>query len=91
MRVRILRALDGRQATAEQLAEHLGAPLPAVRGQISVLYRAGVLCRVDDGGRPTYELADWPSLWLVEQLARRLRLRASEDGPSGSEESPACR
>ncbi|MET0601520.1 MAG: winged helix-turn-helix domain-containing protein [Baekduia sp.] len=45
MRVRILRALDGRQATAEQLAEHLGAPLPAIRGQISVLYRAGVLCR----------------------------------------------
>jgi DNA-binding transcriptional ArsR family regulator len=91
MRVRILRALDGRQATAEQLAEHLCAPLPAIRGQIAVLYRAGVLCRVDEGGRPTYELADWPSLWLVEQLARRLRLRASEDGPSGSEEQPACR
>jgi DNA-binding transcriptional ArsR family regulator len=91
MRLRIVRVLDGRQATAEQLAEHLGEQLPAIRGQISVLYRAGVLCRVDEGGRPTYELADWPSLWLVEQLARRLRLRAGEDGPSDSEESPACR
>jgi hypothetical protein len=52
--------------------------------------------RVDDGtGRPTYELADWPSLWLVEQLAYRLRLRAIEDGDlapdHGDEESPACR
>lgn len=91
MRLRIVRVLDGRQATAEQLAEYLGEQLPAIRGQISVLYRTGVLCRVDEGGRPTYELADWPSLWLVEQLARRLRLRASEDVLSDSEESPACR
>jgi DNA-binding transcriptional ArsR family regulator len=91
MRLRIVRVLDGRQATAEQLAEHLGEQLPAIRRQIFVLYRVGVLCRVDEGGRPTYELADWPSLWLVEQLACRLRLRAGEDGPSDSEESQVCR
>jgi DNA-binding transcriptional ArsR family regulator len=91
MRLRIVRVLDGRQATAEQLAEHLDEQLPAIRGHISVLYRAGVLCRVDEGGRPTYELADWPSLWLVEQFARRLRLRAIEDEPDGSEEPSSCR
>jgi DNA-binding transcriptional ArsR family regulator len=90
MRLRIMRALDGRQASADQLAEVLGEQVAAVRAHLSVLYRAGVVRRVDDGGHPTYELADWPSLWLVEQLAYRLRLRAIEDcdEPEGS---PACR
>jgi DNA-binding transcriptional ArsR family regulator len=95
MRLRIMRALDGRQATADQLAEVLGEQVGTVRAHLSVLYRAGVVRRADDGGRPTYELADWPSLWLVEQLAYRLRLRAIEDGDvapgHGDEESPACR
>jgi DNA-binding transcriptional ArsR family regulator len=94
MRLRIMRALDGRQATADQLAEVLGEQVGAVRAHLSVLYRAGVVRRVDDGGRPTYELADWPSLWLVEQLAYRLRLRALEDTATDcdeAEESPACR
>jgi DNA-binding transcriptional ArsR family regulator len=90
MRLRIMRALDGRPSTADQLAQDLGEQLGAVRAHLSVLYRAGVVRRVDDGGRPAYELADWPSLWLVEQLAYRLRLRAIEDGDQ-TEESPACR
>jgi DNA-binding transcriptional ArsR family regulator len=91
MRLRIMRALDGRQANADQLAEALGEQVGAIRAHLAVLYRAGVVRRVDDeGGRPTYELADWPSLWLVEQLAYRLRLRAMEDGEE-TEESPACR
>lgn len=91
MRLRIMRALDGRQANADQLAEALGEQVGAVRAHLAVLYRVGVVRRVDDGaGRPTYELADWPSLWLVEQLAYRLRLRAIEDGDQ-TEESPACR
>jgi DNA-binding transcriptional ArsR family regulator len=95
MRLRIMRALDGRQSAAEQLAEVLGEQVGAVRAHLAVLYRAGVVRRVDDGGRPTYELADWPSLWLVEQLAYRQRLRAIEDGDhapdQGDEGSPACR
>jgi DNA-binding transcriptional ArsR family regulator len=86
-RLRIMRALDGRRATVDQLAEFLGEPVRAVRAQATVLYRAGVLCRVDDGGPPIYELADWPSLWLVEQLTRRLRQRAQA---SSSEEQGAC-
>jgi DNA-binding transcriptional ArsR family regulator len=95
MRLRIMRALDGRPATADQLAEVLDEQVGAVRAHMAVLYRAGVVRRADDGGHPTYELADWPSLWLVEQLAYRLRLRAIEDGDlapdHGDEESPACR
>jgi DNA-binding transcriptional ArsR family regulator len=90
MRLRIMRALDGRPSTADQLATELDEQLGAVRAHLSVLYRAGVVRRVDNGGRPTYELADWPSLWLVEQLAYRLRLRAVEDGGE-TEGREACR
>jgi DNA-binding transcriptional ArsR family regulator len=96
-RLRLMRALDGRPATADQLAESLGEQAGAIRAHLSVLYRAGVVRRVDEegGGRPAYELADWPSLWLVEQLAYRLRLRAIEDGDlgpdQGDEGSPVCR
>jgi DNA-binding transcriptional ArsR family regulator len=94
MRLRIIRALDGRPSTTDQLAQDLGEQAGTVRAHLSVLYRAGVVRRVDDSGRPIYELADWPSLWLVEQLAYRLRLRAHEDAAPDSdevEESPACR
>jgi DNA-binding transcriptional ArsR family regulator len=90
MRLRLMRALDRRQATADHLAADLGEQVGAIRTHLAVLYRAGVVRRVDDDGRPTYELADWPSLWLVEQLAYRLRLHAIEDGDE-TEESPTCR
>lgn len=92
-RLRLMGALDGRPGTADGLAEELGEPAGAVRAHLSVLYRAGVVRRVDDGGPATYELADWPSLWMVEQLAYRLRQRALEDADSGArdKESVACR
>jgi DNA-binding transcriptional ArsR family regulator len=92
-RLRLMRALDGRHATAEQLAAHLDEPLGAVRAHLGVLYRGGVVCRVDDGGPPTYALADWPSLWLVERLAHRLRAQAIEDAPPAcddAEEASSC-
>jgi DNA-binding transcriptional ArsR family regulator len=79
MRLRIMGALNGRPASADRLAEQFGVKVGVVRSHLGVLYRAGVVRRVDDGGRPTFELADWPSMWLVEQLAYRLRLRALED------------
>jgi DNA-binding transcriptional ArsR family regulator len=93
LRLRILGALDGRPASADDLAEQFGETAGAVRAHLAVLYRAGVVRRVDDGGRPVFELADWPSLWLVDQLAYRLRLRALEESAADdqAEESPACR
>jgi DNA-binding transcriptional ArsR family regulator len=90
-RIRLMRALDRRRATADELAEHLGQPAATIRAHLSVLYRAGVTRRVDDEGPPTYELADWPSLWLVEQLARRLRALQDSETSDQGEESPACR
>jgi DNA-binding transcriptional ArsR family regulator len=76
-RLRIIRALDGRTATVEQLARELRLDERAVRAHVRLLYRAGILARVDDAGPPAYTLADWPSMWLVDQLARRLRDRTT--------------
>jgi len=78
-RLRLMGALNGRSASADDLADDLGEKVGVIRSHLAVLYRAGVLRRVDDGGRPVYELADWPSAWLVDQLAYRLRLRKAEE------------
>ena len=77
LRLRILRALDRRQATVEQLAAELGASPAAIASHLRLLSGCGVVCRTDDSGLATYALADWPSLWLVEQLAHRLALQTA--------------
>ncbi len=50
LRLRILRSLDGRHATAEQLAEELGASSAAVAAHLRLLSGCGVVCRTDDSG-----------------------------------------
>jgi DNA-binding transcriptional ArsR family regulator len=87
----LLRSLDRRRATVLELAGSLGESAEAVHAHLAVLYRAGIVRRADDEAPAVYELADWPSLWLVDQLAFRLRHRALEDADgTASEESPSC-
>jgi DNA-binding transcriptional ArsR family regulator len=88
LRLRILRALDARHATVDQLAAELGASPSAVAAHVRLLSGCGVVFRTDDSGAATYALADWPSLWLVEQLAHRLALQAADHGNA---ESITCR
>jgi DNA-binding transcriptional ArsR family regulator len=71
-----MRALDRREADVQQLADELGAPPGTLAVHLRVLCRAGVVCRTDRGGPARYRLADWPSLWLIDQLARRMRHQA---------------
>jgi hypothetical protein len=68
-----MRALDERHATVPQLAKELAVNDTAVAAHVRLLYRAGILARVDGVGPPAFQLCDWPSLWMVDQLARRLR------------------
>jgi DNA-binding transcriptional ArsR family regulator len=91
-RLRMLLALDRSTAGADELAVSLDESVATIRRHLVILYRAGVLRRVDDGGRPRYELADWPCLWLVEQFASRLRERALEDAElaGGDDDQPAA-
>ena len=72
LRIRLLRALDHHQASVEQLAGELRIEEGVVRSHVGLLYRAGIVARVDGAGPPVYRLADWPSVWLVDQLARRI-------------------
>jgi DNA-binding transcriptional ArsR family regulator len=87
LRLRLLIAIDRRPSGIGRLADELGVSPSAIRAHLAVLYRAGVVRRIDDDGDTgaVYELADWPSLWLVEQLAYRLRLRALEDAGDDAE------
>jgi DNA-binding transcriptional ArsR family regulator len=77
----LIRALDRREADVQQLADELDTPAGAVAAHLRVLSGAGVVCRADRGGPARYRLADWPSLWLIDQLARRMRHQAQPDHP----------
>lgn len=91
-RIRILQALDGRPKTFDRLVGDVGEPDAAVLAHLTVLFRAGIVRRVEDADRPTWELVDWPSLWVVDQLAFRLRQRAFEDAAADAagEEPSSC-
>jgi DNA-binding transcriptional ArsR family regulator len=86
-RLRILRALDGRPRTLDRLVSDVGEPDAAIHAHLAVLFRAGIVRRLEDEERPVYELADWPSLWVVDHLAFRLRQRVFEDAADGEERS----
>lgn len=97
-RLRIMRAVDGQDATIAGLADSLRLNEAAVRAHVMLLYRAGVICRVDRGGSPVFRLADWPSMWLVDQLARRLRQQTddlaaglAQGDDDGTDEGTSCR
>ena len=95
LRLRLLHVLDGREATVAQLAGELRVDERVVRAHVRLLYRAGILARVDGAGVPVYRLADWPSAWLVDQLALRLRERTTRlgdpDHEAAAEEGSGCR
>jgi DNA-binding transcriptional ArsR family regulator len=84
-RLRLMRALDRREAGVEQLATELGASAGAVAAHLRLLCRAGIVCRTDGGGPARYRLTDWPSLWRVDQLARRLRDQAEGTDDEGED------
>lgn len=76
-RLRIMRALEDHQATIPQLSRELGLAEDGVRAHVRLLHRAGILGRVDNAGPPLFALQDWPSMWMVDQFARRLREQTS--------------
>jgi DNA-binding transcriptional ArsR family regulator len=47
LRARILRALDGRRASPNQLSGELGAPLPILSYHVRELARAGLIAQTD--------------------------------------------
>ncbi len=95
VRLLIMRALDGSQASVSELTDLLGVQERCVAAHVSLLYRGGIIARLDSGGPPSYGLADWPSMWLVDQLARRMTTRAARLAETGFDldeqnGGPAC-
>ncbi len=71
MRAQIMVLLDeSGPATVQQIVDRL--PTVVTRQNVSrhlgLLYEAGMLRRAKEGCRVRYELADWSSLWLLEQI-----------------------
>ena len=58
LRLRLLDALDEREATVAQLAAELRVDERIMRAHVRLLYRAGILARVDDAGHPP---TGWPT------------------------------
>jgi DNA-binding transcriptional ArsR family regulator len=71
MRAQIMVLLDeSGPATVQEIVDRL--PTVVTRQNVSrhlgLLYEAGMLRRTREGRNVRYELADWSSLWLLEQI-----------------------
>lgn len=71
MRAQIMVLLDeSGPSTVQEIVDRL--PTVVTRQNVSrhlgLLYEAGMLRRAKEGCRVRYELADWSSLWLLEQI-----------------------
>jgi len=71
---------DGR-ATGQVLAERLRTTPQNVSKHLGVLYQAGIVSRRREANWVYYELVDWTSLWLVEQVGKDLIAGAGRSGP----------
>lgn len=69
VRVKLLLALDERDSTVQQLADRLSTSHQTVSRQLNILYGAGMVSRRKYGREMRYALADYVSLWVIEQLA----------------------
>jgi DNA-binding transcriptional ArsR family regulator len=69
-RIRLIEALnEAGRATVSALAARLPLSQQGVSHQLGVLYQAGIVRRRREGVWVQYELCDWTSWWLIEQLA----------------------
>jgi len=77
-RIKLLRRLDQEDASVVALARSVGCDPGTAGSHLTVLYRAGIVARVGQNGPAVYRLADWPSWWLVDQLAHGLATNARD-------------
>jgi DNA-binding transcriptional ArsR family regulator len=71
-RMRLLLALEQRDATVQELTDELATTHQNVSKHLNVLYRAGVVSRSRDGNRVCYTLVDYSACRLIEQAAASL-------------------
>lgn len=67
-RIRLMRLLDGDDATVQELADRMATTHQNVSKHLGVLYQAGMVSRRKEGTAVRYSLVDWTGWWLVEQI-----------------------
>lgn len=79
-RIRLIEVLnDLGSATVSTLTAHVSVSQPGVSKQLAILHQAGIVSRRRQGVWVRYELADFTSCWIVQQLVSAL---AGESGRS---------
>lgn len=71
-RIRLLVALEQREATVGELADELATTHQNVSKHLNVLYRAGIVSRSRSGSSVYYALADFSACRLLEQASASL-------------------
>jgi DNA-binding transcriptional ArsR family regulator len=72
-RIRLIEVLNDRGgATVSALAACVPVSQQRVSQQLAALHEAGIVRRRREGMWVRYELVDWTSWWIVEQLASAL-------------------
>jgi DNA-binding transcriptional ArsR family regulator len=78
LRVRLLLALEQREASVQELADELDAVYQKVSLDLNTLHREGLLTRRRDGQRVLYTLADYTALRVLKQVAAGVTARIEE-------------
>jgi DNA-binding transcriptional ArsR family regulator len=66
-RIRILKLLEQREATVQDLTDELATTHQNVSKHLGILYQSGIVSRRKDGTKVWYALADFTACQLVEQ------------------------
>ena len=78
MRIKLLDALRGGEATVGELVEQLGASQQNVSKHLGILHQAGIVSRTKDGTFVRYGIADPGVFDLCEQVCGGLRQQLSD-------------
>ena len=78
MRIRLLDALRGREASVRELVEVTGASQQNVSKHLGLLVDAGIVGRRKDGNQVIYSIADEAILQLCEDVCGSLQRQLAE-------------
>ena len=79
-RIALLEVLSEGGARVQELADRVGVSHQNASHHLTLLWRAGILTRRSEGTATRYEIEDWNTWRVVEQLADWMRSREEEQG-----------
>jgi DNA-binding transcriptional ArsR family regulator len=67
--ISLVEVLAGREASVQELADAIGVSHQNASHHLSLLRRAGVVDRREDGPTSIYAIEDWGAWWVIQQVA----------------------